>query len=279
MVSHALVRPDCQPGRRKREPGGNPGLPRSGEWERKPSTSTGPLERPREATAGRRSEEHAHESEDLPIAFGPRPRGTAPPGALVPARLGEVREERTRMRIKKRDGSLEPVDVTRIVRAVESCSGGLADVEPLRVATRTISGLYDGATTAELDRLSIQTAAEMIGEEPQYSRLAARLLAAYIHKEVERRLVQPVDQGRPRPRPDRRPHGRLRGRPRRPARRRDRPSQRSPLRILRPPNRVRPLPAPPPPDPPSRGDPAVLAPPGRLRPGPDPPTRRSSSTG
>ncbi|GLX96703.1 ribonucleoside-diphosphate reductase subunit alpha [Herbidospora sp. NBRC 101105] len=89
------------------------------------------------------------------------------------------------MRIKKRDGSLEPVDVTRIVAAVESCSGGLDDVEPLRVATRTISGLYDGATTAELDRLSIQTAAEMIGEEPQYSRLAARLLAAYIRKEVE----------------------------------------------------------------------------------------------
>ncbi|WP_061290314.1 ribonucleoside-diphosphate reductase subunit alpha [Herbidospora cretacea] len=89
------------------------------------------------------------------------------------------------MRIKKRDGSLEPVDVTRIVRAVESCSDGLADVEPLRVATRTISGLYDGATTAELDRLSIQTAAEMIGEEPQYSRLAARLLAAYIQKEVD----------------------------------------------------------------------------------------------
>ncbi|WP_062430634.1 ribonucleoside-diphosphate reductase subunit alpha [Herbidospora daliensis] len=89
------------------------------------------------------------------------------------------------MRIKKRDGSLEPVDVTRIVAAVESCSGGLADVEPLRVATRTISGLYDGATTAELDRLSIQTAAEMIGEEPQYSRLAARLLAAYIRKEVD----------------------------------------------------------------------------------------------
>jgi ribonucleoside-diphosphate reductase alpha chain len=54
----------------------------------------------------------------------------------------------------------------------------------MRVATKTISGLYDGATTAELDRLSIQTAAEMTGEEPQYSKLAARLLAAYIGKEV-----------------------------------------------------------------------------------------------
>ena len=64
----------------------------------------------------------------------------------------------------------------------------------MRVATRTISGLYDGATTAELDRLSIQTAAEMIGEEPQYSRLAARLLAGYIDKEVRNQGVASFSQ-------------------------------------------------------------------------------------
>jgi len=88
------------------------------------------------------------------------------------------------MQVRKRNGDTEPVDVNKIVRAVERCAGGLDDVDPLRVATKTISGLYDGATTAELDRLSIQTAAEMTGGEPQYSRLAARLLAAYIGKEV-----------------------------------------------------------------------------------------------
>ena len=88
------------------------------------------------------------------------------------------------MHVRKRNGDAEPVDVNKIVRAVERCAGGLDEVDPLRVATRTISGLYDGATTAELDRLSIQTAAEMTGEEPDYSRLAARLLAAYIGKEV-----------------------------------------------------------------------------------------------
>jgi ribonucleoside-diphosphate reductase alpha chain len=90
----------------------------------------------------------------------------------------------TVMQVRKRNGDCEPVDVSKIVRAVERCAGGLDDVDPMRVATRTISGLYDGATTAELDRLSIQTSAEMTGEEPQYSRLAARLLATYIGKEV-----------------------------------------------------------------------------------------------
>jgi len=88
------------------------------------------------------------------------------------------------MQVRKRNGDAEPVDVNKIVRAVQRCAGGLDEVDPLRVATKTISGLYDGATTAELDRLSIQTAAEMTGEEPQYSRLAARLLAGYIGKEV-----------------------------------------------------------------------------------------------
>jgi len=63
-------------------------------------------------------------------------------------------------------------------------AGGLADVDPLRVATKAVDGLYDGASRAELDRLLIQTAAELIGEEPQYSRLAARLLAALVEEEV-----------------------------------------------------------------------------------------------
>ena len=94
------------------------------------------------------------------------------------------RPRRSRMQVRKRNGDAEPVDVNKIVRAVQRCADGLDEVDPLRVATKTISGLYDGATTAELDQLSIQTAAEMIGEEPQYSRLAARLLAGYIDKEV-----------------------------------------------------------------------------------------------
>jgi ribonucleoside-diphosphate reductase alpha chain len=88
------------------------------------------------------------------------------------------------MQVRKRNGDTEPVDVNKIVRAVQRWAGDLDDVDPMRVATKTISGLYDGATTAELDRLSIQTAAEMIAAEPQYSRLAARLLSGYISKEV-----------------------------------------------------------------------------------------------
>jgi ribonucleoside-diphosphate reductase alpha chain len=105
-----------------------------------------------------------------------------------------VTTTRTSMQVRKRNGDTEPVDVNKIVRAVDRVCADLADVDPMRVATRTISGLYDGATTAELDRLSIQTAAEMIGEEPQYSRLAARLLSGYVDKEVRNQGVASFSQ-------------------------------------------------------------------------------------
>jgi ribonucleoside-diphosphate reductase alpha chain len=98
------------------------------------------------------------------------------------------------MRVRKRNGDSEPVDVNKIVRAVQRCADGLDGVEPLRIATRTISGLCDGATTEELDELSIRTAAGLIVEEPNYSRLAARLLSTYIDKEVQNQDVYSFSQ-------------------------------------------------------------------------------------
>ncbi len=93
------------------------------------------------------------------------------------------------MRVKKRDGTLEPVDVTKIVERVNRCGQGLSQIDPLRVATKAISGLYDGATTNELDNLCIQTASLLIGEDPEYSRLAARLLSTYIDEEVKSQKI------------------------------------------------------------------------------------------
>ncbi len=100
----------------------------------------------------------------------------------------------TSMRVTKRSGAREPVDVNKIVRAVSRCCVGLADVDPLRVATKTISGLYNGATTRELDQLSIQTAAGLTVEEPQYAKLAARLLSTYVAKEVRNQEIQAFSQ-------------------------------------------------------------------------------------
>ena len=98
------------------------------------------------------------------------------------------------MCVTKRSGRREPVDLSKIVRAVMRCCDGLYAVDPMRVATRTISGLYDGASTRELDELSIRTAALLTAEEPEYGRLAARLLAQVIEKEVTGQEIHAFSQ-------------------------------------------------------------------------------------
>ena len=95
----------------------------------------------------------------------------------------------TTMRVRKRNGNLEPVDVNKIVHAVARAAEGLLGIDPLTVSTRTIAALADGATTRELDELSIRTAAGLIVEEPNYSKLAARMLATYIDKEVRNQNI------------------------------------------------------------------------------------------
>ncbi|HKP70177.1 MAG TPA: ribonucleoside-diphosphate reductase subunit alpha [Pyrinomonadaceae bacterium] len=98
------------------------------------------------------------------------------------------------MRVRKRNGGHEPVDINKIVRAISRCTPSLPSVDVMRIATKTISGLYDGATTRELDKLSIQTAASLIFEEPEYSKLAARLLNQYIEKEVGNQEIHSFSQ-------------------------------------------------------------------------------------
>lgn len=96
--------------------------------------------------------------------------------------------------VRKRNGSLEPIDIQKIIRAVTRCASGIANVDPDRVAIKTIGGLYDGATTKELDQLSIRTAATLSSEDPNYAKLAAALLGEYIRKEVSQQDIHSFSQ-------------------------------------------------------------------------------------
>ena len=126
----------------------------------------------------------------------PSTRGTTPAQAPDQStfQLTPPPTARTQMTVTKRSGEREPIDVNKIVRAVARCSDGLVDVDAMRVALKTIAGLYDGATTRELDELSIRTAASFMFEEPGYSRLAGRLLSNFIDKEVQGQGVHSFSQ-------------------------------------------------------------------------------------
>ena len=166
----------------------------------------------------------------------------------------------------------EPVDVNKIVRAVSRCCVGLADVDAMRVATKTISGLYDGATTRELDQLSIQTAA---GADRRGAAVRAGsrrgCWPTYIDKEVrgqEIHVVLAVDRASASAAgliDD--ATGRVRRRQRAQAQRRDRRRARPRVRVLRPAHGLRPLPAEAPADAAGHRDAAAVLPARRLRAG------------
>ena len=135
-------------------------------------------------------EPEAAEAQADPPTATSSPEASVPPSPPAPQSAPTT----SSMKVRKRNGQLEPVDVTKIIRAVELSCEGLEGVDPLRVATQTISSLCDGATTTELDELSIRTAAGLIADEPNYSRLAARILTTYIDKEVQNQNIHSFSQ-------------------------------------------------------------------------------------
>lgn len=93
------------------------------------------------------------------------------------------------MQVIKRDGTKEEVKIEKILHHVNRACRGIPDVEAIEIAKRTINGLHDNSTTKELDDLSISNAVMLMADEPNYSKVAARMLSESILKEVGRNFA------------------------------------------------------------------------------------------
>lgn len=88
------------------------------------------------------------------------------------------------MYVIKRDGRRESVRFDKITARIEKLCYGLDlnFVQPIEVAKKVVSGIYDGVTTTELDNLAAETAAAMTVRHPDYALLAARVAVSNLHK-------------------------------------------------------------------------------------------------
>ena len=88
--------------------------------------------------------------------------------------------------ITKRDGVKEVFNADRINRSIERAAFGLIDpiAKVTQIATDTHVTLYDGITTEELDLATINAAVQNIKEDPDYDRVATRLLLKTVYKYV-----------------------------------------------------------------------------------------------
>ncbi len=88
--------------------------------------------------------------------------------------------------ITHRDGTKEPFNADKINKSIERAAEGLIDpvAKVIQVATETRLTLYDGITTQEMDEATINAAIQNVKEDPDYDKIATRLLAKTIYKNV-----------------------------------------------------------------------------------------------
>ena len=94
------------------------------------------------------------------------------------------------MRVQKRNGSYEEVSFDKILNRIKALALGQGfdvklNVEPVIIAQKVCSEIYDGVKTTELDELSSQIAISMYSTKLDYSTLAARIVVSNHHKNTE----------------------------------------------------------------------------------------------
>ena len=87
-------------------------------------------------------------------------------------------------RVKKRNGDSQLLSPNKLRRVIERCICDL-EVDLEYLLEKTLNGVFDGITTQEIYDLLIQNSSMWIGEDPGYSKLAARFLHAKIGDEVK----------------------------------------------------------------------------------------------
>lgn len=88
--------------------------------------------------------------------------------------------------VVKRDGTKESFDANKINTAILKACEGLPDQisKVVQVATELQLTLFDGITTEQLDEAVIQTVLQNVKDDPDYDKIAARLLLKTVYKQI-----------------------------------------------------------------------------------------------
>lgn len=89
------------------------------------------------------------------------------------------------MRVLKRNGVMAPMKFDNVTARISKLTKGLSpQVSAEKVAQVIFSSMYDGMPTSEIDSLSAETAVAMITDNPDYEKLATRIVASNIQKSI-----------------------------------------------------------------------------------------------
>ena len=93
------------------------------------------------------------------------------------------------LKVQKRNGSIESIDLDKMHVMVEEACKGLAGVSASQVEMKSGIQFYDGITTSEIQEILIRSASDLIDlDHPNYQFVAARLLLFAIRKQLYGRM-------------------------------------------------------------------------------------------
>jgi ribonucleoside-diphosphate reductase alpha chain len=89
------------------------------------------------------------------------------------------------LKVTKRDGNIEKLDLDKMHKMVEVATAGLAGVSASQVEMTSGIQFYDGITTEEIQEILIRSASDLIDlDHPNYQFVAARLLLFSLRKRL-----------------------------------------------------------------------------------------------
>ena len=89
------------------------------------------------------------------------------------------------IKVTKRNGNLETVDLDKIHRVIEWAAEGLKNVSVSNVELKSHVQFFEGITTSDIHETIIKSAADLISEDsPDYQYLAARLAIFHLRKKA-----------------------------------------------------------------------------------------------
>ena len=95
------------------------------------------------------------------------------------------------VRVKKRNGSIEPMNLEKMHVMVERACKDIAGVSASQVEMQSGIQFYDGITTDEIQEILIKSASDLISlDQPNYQFVAARLLLFSIRKSLYGKIYE-----------------------------------------------------------------------------------------
>ena len=95
------------------------------------------------------------------------------------------------IKVKKRDGRIESLDLEKMHLMVEEACKGLAGVSASQVEMTSGIQFYNGISTAEIQEILIRSASDLIDlDHPNYQYVAARLLLFSVRKQLYGKMLE-----------------------------------------------------------------------------------------